>query len=175
MERQILRAIEQGKILIYPTDTIYGIGTDATNSASVRRLRRLKKSQKPFSVIVSKGWIRKNCIVPKMADRYVKKLPGPYTLIFRLKNKRAVNKETNLGRETIGVRIPKHPFITTILKAKRPFITTSVNESGRRFMTSVKDIPKRFKSSAIIIDAGRLKGKPSKIYDLTAEKARRVR
>lgn len=175
MEGRILRAIKQGKILIYPTDTIYGIGVDATNSAAVRRLRGLKKSKKPFSVIANKGWIRKNCVVPEKVNKYLKLLPGNYTLILRLKNKKAIAKGVNLSKETIGVRIPKHPFTRTILKTKRPFITTSVNVSGRKFAKSVEEIPKKFKKSSIIVDAGRLRGNPSKIYDLTGKEAKRLR
>ncbi len=175
MEGRILRAIKRGEILIYPTDTIYGMGVDATNSAAVRRLRRLKKSKKPFSIIASKSWIRKNCELPERFDKYLKLLPGNYTLILRLKNKKAIAKEVNLCKETIGVRIPKHAFTKTILRTKRPFVTTSVNVSGRKFAKSVEEIPRKFKKSAIIVDVGRLRGNPSKIYDLTGKEAKRLR
>jgi len=175
MKHQIQEYIRKGKILIYPTDTIYGIGADATNSESVRGIRKLKKSNKPFSVIASKIWIRKNCVISKEVNKYLKKLPGPYTLILKLKNKKAVSKETKLGADKIGIRIPKHKFTSEILKAKKPFVSTSVNETGKSFATSVKNLPKKFKSS-IIIDVGKLKGTPSKIYDLTtSKKARRIR
>ncbi len=175
MKLPIQKAIENGCILIYPTDTIYGIGCDATNASAVRKIRTLKRSKKPFSVIASKEWIKKNCEIPKRFMRYLKLLPGPYTLILKLKNKSAVSKEVNQGSGTIGVRIPAHPFTKEILKGKRPFITTSVNETGERFITSTGEIPERFKKAAIIIDAGKLKGKPSKIYDLTSAHARRIR
>ena len=175
MKMQIQKVIKGGQLLIYPTDTIYGIGCDATNSAAVRKIRTLKKSSKPFSVIASKGWIRKNCILWEEHKKYLKLLPGPYTLIFKLRNKNAVSREANLVRGTSGVRIPKHPFTRHILKAGKPFITTSVNETGEQFARSIQDIPKRFKKAAIVIDAGKLKGKPSKIYDLTGERAKRIR
>jgi len=174
MKSDIQKAIKRGQLVIYPTDTIYGIGCDATNPAAVRRLRRLKKSRKPFSVIVSKEWIRKNCATAGHG-RHLKLLPGPYTFILRLKTKKAVAKEVNLSSDTIGVRIPNHPFTAQILKGKRPFITTSVNETGEQFIRSIREIPKRFKKAALVIGAGKLRGKPSKIYDLTGTHARRIR
>ena len=174
MNSHLEKAIKNGRIFIYPTDTVYGIGCDATNHASVRRLRRLKKSRKPFSVIVSKEWIRKNCVLASH-EKYLKLLPGPYTLILRLKNKKAVAEETNLSSDTIGVRIPKHPFTAQILKSRKPFITTSVNETGEKFITSIEEIPERFKKAALVIDVGTLKGKPSTIYDLTGKRVKRIR
>ncbi len=171
---EIIKAIRAGKILIYPTDTVYGIGVDAANSKAVKKLRRLKKSKKPFSIIVSKGWIRENCVVDKKAEKYLKLLPGPYTLILRLKNKRAISKETNLGSNKIGVRIPKHPFTKVILAARRPFISTSVNISGEKFAVSTEEIPQRFKRVAIIVK-GRTGKKPSTIYDLTGKTSKRIR
>ena len=173
MEQNIEQIIKKGKILIYPTDTIYGIGVDATNTKAVKELRRLKKSRKPFSVIASKEWIRKNCVIKH--EKYLKLLPGPYTLILKLKNKKAVSKQVNFGKNTIGVRIPKHKFIRKILKAKRPFITTSVNVTGKKFASNIKEIPKKFRKLSLVINAGKLKDKPSKIYDLTSKKAKRIR
>ncbi|HIH17470.1 MAG TPA: threonylcarbamoyl-AMP synthase [Nanoarchaeota archaeon] len=174
MKSDIQKAIRKGCIFIYPTDTIYGIGCDATNSLAVRRIRNLKRSKKPFSIIASKEWIRKNCVLGGH-ERFLRLLPGPYTLILKLKRVDAVSKEVNPNGKTIGVRIPKHPFTKEILKSKRPFITTSVNETGERFITSPGEIPERFKKAATIIDAGKLRGMPSKIYDLTGPRAKRIR
>ena len=58
MKPEIQDYVKKGKIIIYPTDTTYGIGMDATNSESVKVLRKLKKGKKLFSIIVRKIWIR---------------------------------------------------------------------------------------------------------------------
>lgn len=174
-KEHIMNLIRKGELLIYPTDTIYGIGCDATNASAVKKVRRLKRSKKPFSVIASREWIRKNCVVQRRHKRYLKLLPGPYTLILKLKNKSAVSKEVNQGSGTIGIRIPAHPFTKEILESRRPFITTSVNETGEQFITRIEEIPERFKKAALIVDAGKLRGKPSKIYDLTGNRAKRLR
>ncbi len=167
-EKEIIKKIKKGEIFIYPTDTIYGIGCDATNYKDVKRLRKLKKSKKPFSIIVSKKWVIKNCFVDKKVEKYLKKLPGPYTFILKLKNKKAISREVNLNSNTIGIRIPKHIFTKIIFKANIPFITTSCNISGEKYIRSVKEVPEKFKNN-IIIEDGLLKGKPSKIVDLTGK------
>ena len=78
-------------IFIHPTDTIYGIGCDATNTKLSQKIRNIKnRPNTPFSVLVpSKEWIYKNCKVNKSAEEWINKLPGPYTLILELKNKKS--------------------------------------------------------------------------------------
>ena len=89
MHNDLKRAVEvlkDGGIILYPTDTIWGIGCDATNKEAVRKIRDIKKSEQPFSVIApGKKWIMDNCVVHEHANEYLEKLPGPYTLIFKLK------------------------------------------------------------------------------------------
>lgn len=165
-EKEIIEKIKQNYIFIYPTDTLYGIGCNALNSNSVKKIREIKKSKKPFSVIApSKQWISKNF---KIEKKYLKKLPGPFTLILKMKRKNLVAKEANLNLNTLGVRIPNHRFTKIIQKAKVPFITTSINISGEQFITKVKEIPKEiFKKVDIVIDDGESNKAPSIIIDLT--------
>jgi len=158
------------KIIIYPTDTIYGIGCYALNSELVKKIKEIKKREnKPFSIIVNKTWIRDNCEVNKLVEEYLRKLPGKYTFILELKNKNAVSKEVNNNGETIGVRIPKHE-ITKILPI--PFVTTSVNLSGEKPITNIKDIPEEIRNRVdLIMDYGTLKNQASTVIDLTGDKA----
>ena len=77
-------SVVEGKVFLYPTDTVYGLGCDATNSAAVKRIRTIKTSDHPFSIIApSKEWILKNMIVKD--KKKLDKLPGKYTLIFKMK------------------------------------------------------------------------------------------
>ena len=78
-------------VFVYPTDTIYGLGCNATDEKAVDKLRKIKNTKHPFSIIVpNKDWIYDNCTVNEEAEEWIRKLPGPYTLILRLKNKKAI-------------------------------------------------------------------------------------
>jgi len=168
----IMESIIDGAVFIYPTDTIYGIGCNATNSDSVKKIRKLKgRLSNPFSVIApSVDWIRENCAVTKDGEEWIKKLPGPYTLIFKLKNKKCVAKEVNAGLETLGVRIPKHWISKVVAEADIPVITTSVNKSGQDYMASIEDLDETMENGVdFVLYEGKKEGKPSKIIDLTGD------
>ncbi len=172
-KKSYLKRLELGAIFIYPTDTIYGIGCICSNKKSIQKIRKIKqRTAKPFSIIVpTKNWIKKNCKYRKDLDKHLKKLPGKYTLILELKNKKlSPNKDLN----TIGVRIPKHWISRIVKEINMPIITTSVNISNEPYMTSLKNInPKIKKEVALIIYEGQLNNKPSKVINLVTN--RRIR
>ncbi len=163
------RAVKSGGIIIYPTDTLYGIGCNAEVSESVIRIHEAKQRPegKPFSVIVpSTDWIRENTVISGENLEFLENLfPGPYMAI--LKAKRAIPNVTN--REgTIGVRIPKNDFCDLIRKQGVVFISTSVNLSDREPIFSIKDVPAPIREiSDIAVDAGEIRGHGSRVFDLT--------
>ena len=164
--------IEEGRVFIHPTDTIYGLGCDATHKDAVRRIRDIKERlESPFSVIApSKGWILENCQVNEKAKEWVDKLPGPYTLIFNLKKKECIAPNVNFDLDTLGVRIPDHWFSESVSKFGKPVVTTSANKSGEDFMTSLENLDSEIKNQIeFIIYEKEKHGKPSTIVDLTNE------
>ncbi len=86
---EIKNMVLKGDVFIHPTDTIYGLGCDATNEQSVKKIREVKqRPTTPFSVIApSKEWIEANCVITKEAKSWLKKLPGPFTFILKKKNR----------------------------------------------------------------------------------------
>lgn len=153
--------IKNGAIFVYPTDTIYGLGCDATNIESVRLIKKIKykENDKPMSVIApSLDWIRENCIVEDaLLEKY---LPGPYTLILKKKDP-AFLKEVS-SNDSLGIRIPDSEFTKLVEKTGRPFITTSVNFTGEPFAVKISDIPHEILDVVdIIIGVGELAGRPS--------------
>ena len=112
-------------------------------------------------------WIKKNCVVNKEVEEWLKKLPGPYTLILKLKDKNAVAKNVAPKQNTLGVRIPLHWFSKVIAELNFPLVTTSVNKSGLPFMTSLEDLDKDIENQVeFIIYEGEKVARPSKIIDL---------
>ncbi|MCP3686601.1 MAG: threonylcarbamoyl-AMP synthase [bacterium] len=172
-KEQFLAEIEEGAVFIYPTDTIYGIGCNALNLNAAKKVREIKERHSlPFSVIApSKKWIYDNCIVTGDAVKWVEKLPGPYTLIFELKDKELFPKEVNSGMGTIGVRIPSHWFSEMVAELGFPVVTTSANITGEEFMTSIDDLNDKIKNKVdFSVYEGEKKGRPSTIVKLIEEK-----
>lgn len=172
-KNKILREIANGAVFIHPTDTIYGIGCNAADGKCVKKVREAKKQfDRPLSVIApSKDWIRKNCVVDEEAEEWLAKLPGPYTIILKLKNKDIVAPETHLNTNTLGVRIPNHWISSIAQELNLPIITTSANLTGKLFMTKIEDLhPEVKKKTDFAIYEGEKHGKPSTIVDLTTRK-----
>jgi len=135
----LIKKIIEGKIFIYPTDTIYGLGCDATNITAVNKIKEIKggDKDKPMSLIAPNiDWILKNFQTTE--EEINKYLPGPYTLLLKRKNPDFLNWISNNVR--IGIRIPNCSFTKKIQESGIPFITTSVNLSGELFALTAKDI-----------------------------------
>lgn len=148
------KAVLNGKVFIYPTDTVYGIGGNALDEEVCERIREIKKRDaKPFSIIVSDfSMLRKYCEVPEDRMRYLfQYLPGPYTFIFV---KKAGILACPGGR--IGVRVPMHSFIRKVAgDTGLPIIGTSANISGKEPVFSFKKISKALiKQVDLAIDGG---------------------
>jgi L-threonylcarbamoyladenylate synthase len=155
--------IKNGATFIYPTDTIYGLGCDATNLDSVNLIRKIKyrDKDKPISIIApSIEWIKEHCIVD---DELLKKyLPGPYTLILKKKDPEFLNHISS--NDSLGIRIPDCEFTKLVEAAKVPFVTTSVNFVGEPFAIKISDIDHKIIDSVdIVIGVGKLDGRPSTI------------
>jgi L-threonylcarbamoyladenylate synthase len=163
-KQKLLKAMQQGKIFIYPTDTVYGIGCNALNKRAVAKIKEIKgrDAKKPMSIIApSKKWIKKNFLINKRTNNRINKyLPGKYTIILKKKDKSFLNHVS--PSETLGIRIPKHEFTEYIKKAQVPFITTSANLSGENPASEIKEISASIlKKADIIINGGKLAGIPS--------------
>jgi len=165
----VLDSIAKGSIIAYPTDTVYGIGCNAEIGKAVERLRGMKKTSHPFSVIApSVGWVKANFVITKAAESWLKRLPGKYTLILGKRDGDYL-KEASSG-STLGIRIPNHRFTRLVQKSGIPFVSTSANISGKPVARSVDEIGIR--NLDMIIDGGRLGGKASLIVDCTSDTRR---
>ncbi len=169
---RILSKIKSGVVFICPTDTIYSLSCIATNESAVNRLRTMKeRPTMPLSIWApNKEWIEKNCFITPNANKWLKKLPGPYTLILPLLNTSAVAPNVTCGHTTIGVRIPNHWFSEIVSKLNIPLITTSANISGEPHMTSLTTLNQNLKSLVeFIIYEDEKTARPSTIIDVEKE------
>ncbi len=164
-------ALKKGKLVVFPTETVYGIAANAKNKKTMARLRSLKnRPNAPFSFhIAVKSDLKKlNCIIDKRASELTKKFwPGPLTLVLT----------TRSGRN-IGVRMPSHPVALALLKeAKLGIVAPSANFKNKLPATTASQAFKDLKGLVdIIIDSGKTKvGVSSTVLDLTQSPARILR
>ena len=172
----VLAVLRKGGLVIYPTETCYGIGGDATNSKAVKKVLEFKGSRggKPISIAVSnKRMAEKYVIINETADNLYKKfLPGPLTVVSKSRGKTIGALEANKG--TLGIRIPKYPLLIKIIKEfGKPITSTSANTSGKKTPYCLKDVlkytsKKRLELIDLFIDGGRLPFHlPSTVVDTT--------
>lgn len=169
-------------IFIYPTDSIYGIGCDATNSDLISKLRLIKnRNEKPFSIIApSKEWVKENFILTELENNLVERYGDwidvdgekkPFTFLLKPKNNDLLPENLTFGLPKVGVRIPKHWISEVVTLMGYPIVTTSVNESGIIHMTSLNDLDENIRKEVdYIIEEGVLKGNPSTIITIEENK-----
>jgi L-threonylcarbamoyladenylate synthase len=173
----VAKVIESGGIVVYPTETSYGIGTNAANANAVKRLMAIRKpSGKPISIIVSDiGMMRKYGIITKQIESLVKKfMPGPLTIIT---NKKETVPDV-LNKDEIAFRISSHPIADMIAKyAGVPITAASANPEGMPPAFDAKKVLEYFDGKVdVILDAGKLKKiKPSTIIDMKTKEPKLIR
>ena len=165
--QKAIKIIFKGGIIVYPTDTIYGFGVDATNENSINQLNKLKNRTGPISVIapdknVVSTWID---IPTNEKDKALENLTPHRTIIYPVR-KEVVNSLIIGPDNTLGIRIPAHPFCISLAKqCNVPITTTSVNRKGEFPKSNTNDISESFGNSIdLIIDDGELSGPASSIY-----------
>ncbi len=169
-----------GQIIVYPTDTIYGIGCDILNKQAIETIQQIKnrKKQKPLSIICADlKDISRWALVSNWQYRILKKyLPGPFTFILKA-SKQAPKILQDPKRKTIGIRIPDNKVCLNIVQELgHPIITTSVNKSGEQSYAKPDKIKKDwFGKVDLILDAGEIKSEPSTIISLIDDQVEIIR
>ncbi|MGA1867125.1 MAG: L-threonylcarbamoyladenylate synthase [bacterium] len=159
--KQAVHILEQGGIVVYPTDTTYGMGCNIFNKKAVERLYRIKKSDKKklFSVICSDfSQMSKYAQISNFAYKIMKHcLPGPYTFIMT--GTRLLPKVTLTKRKTIGVRMPKNKIMLCLSKEYgEPILNTGISVTMEDTMTvNPIDIEQKYGQEVdLIIDGGQM-------------------
>ena len=167
MQRAIEECVEvlkAGGLILYPTDTVWGIGCDATNEVAVEKIYKLKQSEDKRSML---------CLMrdADMIVRYVNRAPGIAFEVMELSDKPltailpgAVGVAPNLIPETktLGVRVPQHEFCQALLrKFGKPIVSTSANISGEPTAKHLKDVVQEIIDGVDYVVNPRFNGKPT--------------
>ena len=160
-----------GKIIIYPTDTLYGFGVDATNSIAIKVLNKLKKrKQKPYSIIVSSiDMLKDYCDLNNILEKDINNIfPGPFTAVLNKKKNNILSNLLTLDLKTIGIRIPDNKFIIDVVRSfNKPIITTSVNSHNEKPCNTLQSISNKYKGLDIFYSNKCNNSKGSTIIDFT--------
>ena len=166
--------LASGGIIVYPTDTVYGLGCDIFNKKAIQKIYQIKgKSFKqPLSFIVPNlKQISQYALVSNKAYRIMRKLlPGPYTFVLQA-SRLAPKRISSVNKKTVGIRIPNNQVCISILKEfSNPIISTSANISGEDVLSDPYDIKETIGHSVdLIIDCGVSGNMASTVIDLTQE------
>lgn len=166
------RVIRDGGVIVYPTDTLYGIGADATNPDAIRKVVAAKKrpDEKPILVLVSSRDMLER-LVADISDVALRLMyafwPGPLTIIFPALPR--VAKELHQGSETIGIRLPANKFCIELMRqCNCPLTSTSANISGEPVHHTIPEIRQALNEGIdMFIDVGRVTElKPSTVVSV---------
>ena len=171
----IVTLLKQGKVIIFPTDTVYIPVADATNEKAVKKVFQIKqRSWRKSTPLFVKDirMAKKLAHINKEQEKFLKNVwPGKVTVVFNRTKKRT--KLFGVDRRTIALRIPNFKPVNFLLEMLgKPLVGTSANISGYPASGNLKEVLSQFKNKKhqpdFIIDAGNLpKNKPSTVLDLT--------
>jgi L-threonylcarbamoyladenylate synthase len=178
---QAIDAIQHGKVIVFPADTVYGLGTSALHEDAVRNLYRLKQRllTQPTALIAPDIDMLFE-LMPELRGRagVIARalLPGPYTLVLPNPARR-YRWLTGKNYDTIGVRVPELPDPgAELLGRVSALAATSANRTGGPEPARLEDVPEEFRDgAAVVLDGGKLPGLPSTVLDFTGQEPRVLR
>jgi L-threonylcarbamoyladenylate synthase len=172
--------LRQGGIIVYPTETLYGIGALALNEESIKKIFDIKERfyGKPIPILVKDREMLSQFVeVTEEASQLIDKfLPGPLTLVLR--QKKNLPDLISAGTGKVAIRISSHPFVRRLFDLlSEPLTSTSANVSGEENLFNFYEIYETFKSKVdLVVDSGNLPpSKGSSVIDLAVKPPRIVR
>ncbi|HSR18355.1 MAG TPA: L-threonylcarbamoyladenylate synthase [Ignavibacteriaceae bacterium] len=173
-----VEVLKAGGIIIYPTDTVYGIGCDIFNKDALEKIFAIKNGgNRLFSFVCANlKDIAKYAKVSDYAYRTMKHLlPGPYTFI--LPAAKQVPKKLWSKRKTVGIRVPKHPVCLKLVEELgNPVISTSATGKNGELIFDPAEIRDRFsKQVDLMLASGSLSGDVSSVIDLSEDEPEVIR
>jgi L-threonylcarbamoyladenylate synthase len=169
-------AVDRGELVVYPTETVYGLGADALDPAAIERVFEAKGRDRadPISLAVPTPEAALDYVTVSDRERafMTEFLPGPVTVVAA---KRGVVPDVlTAGADRVGIRVPDHPVATRLLRAVAPLTATSANVSGRPSVTDPADLDPAIREAAsVVLDGGVTGGTGSTVVDVAREEIHR--
>ena len=173
--RKAIRLLKQGELIVYPTDTLYGLGADIFNEDAIKKVYEVKK--RPFDLplsiaIASVDEMNEYAYMNELAYKIAhESLPGALTIILK---KRRIIPDI-VAKEKIGIRVPANEIALKIAE-EMPITATSANIHGKNPPKEIREAKEQLGDKvALYIDGGKLSGKPSTIIDVSEGKVKILR
>ena len=173
------RIVRKGGLVVYPTETVYGLGCDPFNIEAVKRIFKVKgERRKPLPILASSvKHVEKIAFISQEGEKIAKEFwPGPLTLVFP--KKLILPDIVTCNLDSVGVRIPKHDVALKLIDLSNGLLVgTSANKTGEKPPRTVQEAIQQLKEEVdVILDGGRTSlGRPSTVADLTSKKPRILR
>ena len=165
-----VEAIESGELIVYPTETVYGLGADALDPEAVTRVFEAKgrSRDEPISMAVPDLNTAIEYAAPTATERTFMHefLPGPVTVLTE--RREMVPDVLTAGREQVGIRVPDHPLALELLERVAPITATSANVSGKSSACQVPSLDSISDDAAVVLDGGETGGTGSTVVDVEA-------
>jgi L-threonylcarbamoyladenylate synthase len=163
------RAIREDGLVVYPTETVYGLGADALNGAAIERVFTVKRRShtKPLSMAVpGVETATKYTTLTARERTFIETfLPGPVTVLVETGPE--IPDELIAGGDRVGIRIPDHDLARSLLREVAPITATSANRSGNPSVRRVADLDPAVREAVdCIVDGGELSGTESTVVDV---------
>lgn len=163
-------AIRRGDLVVYPTETVYGLGADALDAEAIERVFEAKDRprEKPLSMALPDADVAVDYTNPtdrEMAfcERF---LPGPVTVLLERNDR--VPDALVAGTDRVGIRVPDHDIARAFARRTGPITATSANRSGEPSARRVDEIDAAIRQQAVVVDGGETPGTESTVVDVSA-------
>jgi tRNA threonylcarbamoyl adenosine modification protein (Sua5/YciO/YrdC/YwlC family) len=176
--RKAVDMLRQGSVIVYPTDTVYGLGCDLFNKKGIEKIYEIKRRSKkqPLSFVCADlKDISHYALVSNFAYKVLRRyLPGPFTFI--LEASRQVPKILLQKRTTVGIRVPDNLICATLVRELgNPIINTSAKIAEDEILSDPAEIEKKMKQVDLVIDGGILVSEKSSVISLVDDVPRILR
>ncbi|MBI4123026.1 MAG: threonylcarbamoyl-AMP synthase [Parcubacteria group bacterium] len=174
--KKVLAFLKAGKVVVFPTDTVYGLIADATNKQAVAKVFAIKKrpKTKPLPLFVDAiARAKKLAFISRAHEAYLRRRwPGPFTAV--LDRRKGGQLVYGVASKTIALRIPNVPEIRLLIRQlRRPLVATSANIAGKPSCRTFQEARKQFSNKKVqpdlFVDGGALPGNPSQVIDMTED------
>ncbi len=164
-------ALRCGDLVIYPTETVYGLGANALDAEAIERVFEAKRRprDRPISMAVPELSVAADYarITPRERAFCERFLPGPVTVLLGRTDR--VPDVLVHGRDRVGVRVPDHPIARALARRTGPITATSANLSGTESARRIEAVDPSIRERAVVVDGGETPGTESTVVDVDGD------